>query len=332
MISPSTKNAPVYFGNLIQEIDLLNLSDHTPVRHGLTFLILILALMLSFGVLLYTNSLWWQIGNGVFMAFITVQIALVGHDCSHGQIFSSWKHSRAAGRFILTLFCGVSEAGWYEKHNAHHKHVNRQDRDPDLGIPFIFSPIQAATKGPLVRRYIRPYQHLLFFLALPFVYPNFIFWTFKRFFAKWNRATFFEFLFLCAHFLLWVALPVLVLPLPVAIVFIGVQFAIIGIYMSVAFAPNHKGELVTPADEETTWRHQIELTRNLAPSRFRFFLLGGLDYQIEHHLFPTMSRFHYPRIQPVVKRFCDTHGLRYHETSWWGSMREIYRALKENRI
>jgi fatty acid desaturase len=99
--------------------------------------------------------------------------------------------------------------------------------------------------------------------------------------------------------------------------------------MSLVFAPNHKGMEVLSKDEEVKWYHQITLTRNLFPNKFLFHAMGGLEYQIEHHLFTNMPRINYPKIAPFVKKFCKDNGLEYYETTWFESMKEIYVSLKK---
>ena len=95
------------------------------------------------------------------------------------------------------------------------------------------------------------------------------------------------------------------------------------------FAPNHKGEEMLDEDEKLNWTHQITLTRDLYPTWPVFYLLGGLNFQIEHHLFPTMSRMKYWEAYKTVKEFCARHELRYHQTTWPESMREIHESLKQ---
>src|SRR6185503_879330 len=123
--------------------------------------------------------------------------------------------------------------------------------------------------------------------------------------------------------------PIIFLPLPVAVLFLVVSFLVIGGYIGLVFAPNHKGEEMLDEEDEFIWTHQITLTRDLYPTWLVFYLLGGLNFQIEHHLFPTMSRQKYWQAYKVVKDFSAKHGIRYHQTTWRESMREIHVSLKE---
>jgi len=107
-----------------------------------------------------------------------------------------------------------------------------------------------------------------------------------------------------------------------------IHFLLAGIYMSLSFAPNHYGKEVIPEDVEYERVFQITSSRNLNPSWIGSFVFGGLDYQIEHHLYPTMPRKNYKKVGPMVKAFCQKHNIPYAETSLIGSLKEIYTALK----
>jgi fatty acid desaturase len=98
--------------------------------------------------------------------------------------------------------------------------------------------------------------------------------------------------------------------------------------MAMIFAPNHKGEDMLGSDQAHNWVHQITLTRNIRPSRLVSYIFGGLDRQVEHHLFPTMSRFKYPTAQRIVRQFCNEKNIPYKETTWVESLRQIHHSLK----
>ena len=134
------------------------------------------------------------------------------------------------------------------------------------------------------------------------------------------------------HFVIFLYVPFAFLPLGVALTFFAITFVCIGAYMGIVFAPNHKGEVVIAPDDEHTWINQITSTRNLYYAWPTFIIFAGLDLQVEHHLFPSMPRFNYPKAQKFVKEYCKENNIRYYETSWFGSMKEIYESLKANRV
>jgi fatty acid desaturase len=115
-----------------------------------------------------------------------------------------------------------------------------------------------------------------------------------------------------------------------AMVFIVVQQALFGLYLGCAFAPNHKGMPMLAAGDRTDFlRRQVLTSRNVRGSWLVDFALGGLNYQIEHHLFPSMPRPNLRRAQPLVRAFCAKHGVSYCETSLLRSYAQALRHLHD---
>jgi fatty acid desaturase len=134
------------------------------------------------------------------------------------------------------------------------------------------------------------------------------------------RARWLEAALLAVHLTAFVAAPFLVLNPWQALAFIAVHQAVWGLYMSCSFAPNHKGmPPLAPAEEQDYLRRQVLTSRNVRGGRFVDLVLGGLNYQIEHQLFPSMPRPNLRRAQPLVVAFCAERGIRYTETRWPGA-------------
>jgi len=285
-------------------------------------------IFLSLYFITITDNLLLQILNACFLTFVSMQAGMLGHDLSHGQVFESKSLNRSLGMIVWGLAGGLSEGAWYAQHNAHHEHVNRDGHDPDMDLPFFFSETQSDGSITFPRALVRR-QHILFFLIVPIAY----FSTVVRTWISTAQNIFtvrgsIELVCALTHFVVLGYLLFTYLPPLTALVFFVVHMATAGIYMAAAFAPNHKGEEIVSKDTEITWLHQITSTRNLYPSVLGFHVLGGLNFQIEHHLFPGVPRYQYPEIQKMVKKFCTENGIRYHETTWISSMKEIYTALK----
>jgi fatty acid desaturase len=133
---------------------------------------------------------------------------------------------------------------------------------------------------------------------------------------------------LVAHLAVYLTVLVLVLPPLPALGFLVVHQGLFGLYLGCAFAPNHKGmPTLTEADQLDFLRRQVLTSRNVRGSRFVDFLLGGLNYQIEHHLFPNMPRPNLRHAQPLIRTFCHDQGLPYTEASLVGSYAEAIRHL-----
>jgi fatty acid desaturase len=137
-----------------------------------------------------------------------------------------------------------------------------------------------------------------------------------------------EALLLLLHFVGYVTALFLVLSPLQAAVFVVVQQGLFGLYLGCSFAPNHKGmPTLSEAEELDFLRTQVLTSRNVRGSRLVDFLLGGLNYQIEHHLFPNMPRPNLRHAQPLVRAFCSQHDLPYTEATMFGSYAEALRHL-----
>lgn len=292
------------------------------------FLFVLFGTVGSLYLITATDNPYIQLANAVFLGFVLVQAGMLGHDFSHQQVFASRAWNRLGGAFMWGLFGGLSEDGWYEKHNAHHKYVNWVGHDPDVDIPFIFSDRQDLSAHRVTRLYVT-YEHLVFFAVLPLVYFSMLSWTWSHLLRTRTWRTLLDLALIAAHFAALLYVIFAHLPLPLGIAFLLIVVAVSGLYMSCVFAPNHKGKAVTGKGEIPTWLTQITSTRNVKPTRLSFFLTGGLNFQIEHHLFTDMARVRYWQARPLVRAYCAQHAIPYHEVSWAQSMRQIHGALRD---
>src|SRR5690606_19409687 len=96
--------------------------------------------------------------------------------------------------------------------------------------------------------------------------------------------------------------------------FVGLQSAVLGICLGASFAPNHKGMPIVPPDARIDFlRRQVLMSRNVRGSRLVDAAMGGLNYQIEHHLFPSAPRPNLKRLRPLVRAHCARHDVPYTE-------------------
>jgi fatty acid desaturase len=295
------------------------------VRIGIN-LLLLAAGWVAFAVL---GQSWWQLLTAAYLAIVFTQIAFVGHDAGHRQVSRSRRANDLVGLLHANLLVGISFDWWVGKHNRHHSNPNHEDLDPDISITALaFTADQASSKNGLVRLIAR-YQGWLFFPLLLLEAAHLHLASAKAIIRGGHaRANLVEGLLLLIHVTAYlVALLAVLSPLQ-AVVFLAVQQGLFGLYLGCAFAPNHKGmPTLTDADQLDFLRRQVLTSRNVAGSRPVDFLLGGLNYQIEHHLFPNMPRPNLRRAQPLIRAFCHQHGLPYAEASLFGSYAEALRHL-----
>jgi fatty acid desaturase len=271
---------------------------------------------------------WWQLVTAVYLAVVFTQLAFVGHDAGHRQIFRSRRANDLVGLFHANLLVGIGFGWWVPKHNDHHSNPNHEDLDPDISITALaFTADQASSKRGLVRLIAR-HQAWLFFPLLLLEAAHLHVASIKSIVRGSSRANAVEGVLLLAHVAGYLTALVLVLSPLQALVFIAVQQGLFGLYLGCSFAPNHKGmPTLTEADQLDFLRRQVLTSRNVAGSRPVDFVLGGLNYQIEHHLFPHMPRPNLRRAQPLIRAFCQQHGLDYTEASLFGSYAQAIRHL-----
>ncbi|HEU4422417.1 MAG TPA: acyl-CoA desaturase [Pilimelia sp.] len=272
---------------------------------------------------------WWQLAVAVFLAFVFTQLGFVGHEAGHRQISASRRPNDVIGLLYGDLAIGLSFGWWVDKHNRHHAHPNQEGKDPDIEIGALaFTEGQVRSRGPVARLVYR-YQAYLFFPLLLLEGVNLHVASIRALAARravrhriWEAALF------AVHVVGYLGVVFWVLPPVKAIVFIAVQQGLFGLYLGCSFAPNHKGMAILAADDHSDFlRRQVLTSRNVRGSGLVDYALGGLNYQIEHHLFPSMPRPNLHRAQPIVREFCRQHGLPYCETSLVDSYAQALRHL-----
>jgi fatty acid desaturase len=263
------------------------------------------------------------------LALILVQLGFLVHDAGHNQIFQSTRNNRRVGLFCAAGLLGVSFENWVDKHNAHHGHCNEIDEDPDVTHPLLaFTSEQAAQRRGWMRWLARHQARLYFPLAM-FATLSFRLDAWRHVLSEWrqHRARW-ELAMIAFNYLAWLLLPSLVLGpgrwLPL---FLASQ-ALTGVYMASVFAPNHKGMPLIRGRRPSFIEQQVLTSRNVRGGPVTDALFGGLNYQIEHHLFPTVARNRLPALQAIVRPYCREVGLSYEELGVLASYRLLLRQLE----
>jgi fatty acid desaturase len=270
---------------------------------------------------------WWQLATAALFAVAFTQFAYIGHDAGHRQIFASRRRNDLVG-YAHAAVTGFSYRWWVDKHNRHHANPNHEDEDPDIDIPALaFTVTQARAKRGL-RRWVAKYQAFLFFPLLAFEAIMLRVSSVKAVLRREVSFTGLEAALLAAHIVGYLATVVLVLPPLKAVLFIAVHQALMGVYLGCSFAPNHKGMPVLADGQKLDYlRKQVLTSRNVTGGRWIGFLLGGLNFQIEHHLFPSMPRANLRHAQALVHDFCSRRRIPYSQCGPLRSYAEVLRHL-----
>jgi linoleoyl-CoA desaturase len=308
--------------------------------------ILLTSFVAAYVLLVFVAQTWWQgVPLAIFLGLVTAAIGFnIQHDGGH-QAYSerAWINKLAA----LTLdLIGGSSYRWHYKHGVlHHTFVNITHEDPDI------------TLGMLAR--LTPHQKRRWFHRLQHIY---IWPLYGLFVIKWHLFDDFRDLILgrieehkiprpkgwdlvafivgkLIFFTLAIGIPLLFHRAWVVFVYYGIVAAVLGSVLSVVFQLAHAVEaaefpmpMVGTSNMENAWAiHQVETTVDFAPkSKMAAWLLGGLNFQIEHHLMPRICHVNFPALAPIVEQTCNEFGVKYNEhRSFRAGLASHFRWLRE---
>lgn len=287
----------------------------------------LLSIIISYTVLLTAHLGLW--GNLITL-FILVQSMIIlafntMHDGGHGSFAHSKKWNDIASWSMELL--GSSSMLWRQKHNIlHHTYTNIDGKDDDLDIGYLLR-LAPGQQHHFWHRFQAFYAPILYSLLSLYL----VFWSdFKRMIQgrigdmplQKRRGK--EIAFFTAgkimYFLYTLVIPSMVYSWSSVIIFFIIGHCILGLTLSVVFqlahtvdgtdfpAPNEQGMLPWGFME-----HQLRTTSNFAPKNwFATFYCGGLNFQVEHHLFYKISHIHYPELSKIVKATCQEFNVPYH--------------------
>jgi fatty acid desaturase len=322
------------FAALRRAVASAGLLDRRPVAYAFRIALTLASYAAIWVAMVFIGNSWWQTLTAVALGLAFTQIAFLGHDGGHQQVFTSRRANDAFGRVLGDLLTGLSYGWWIDKHNRHHANPNKEDHDPDIGDGVLaFTTGQVAARTGRVGRAIARRQAWLFFPLLTLEGINLhvaslmaLRRSADRSCRGGSRRT--EMVLLTVHLAAYFAGLLLIMSPVKVLVFVAIHQAVWGVYMGCSFAPNHKGMPVIAADEKVDYlRRQVITSRNVRGGWFTDQLLGGLNYQIEHHLFPNMPRASLRHAQLLVRRYCVELDVPYCETSLLGSYVAALRYL-----
>lgn len=268
------------------------------------------------GMVLLGRS-WFQLILAGVLGLILTQFAFLAHEAAHKQILASGPANDRLGRFLGTFVIGMSYAWWVNKHTRHHANPNQLGKDPDIAFDTISFTEEDAARQTGLLAWVTRRQGYLFFPLLTLEGVN-LHWTSFRLLARpepvKHRVA--EIALIAVRFGVYLGLLFWFLPPGIAGAFIGVQLVVFGVYMGASFAPNHKGMPIIPASVKLDFfSKQVRTSRNISGGWWATALFGGLNYQVEHHLFPSMPRTRLAKARLIVRDHCARTGIPYAETT-----------------
>lgn len=303
-------------GSLRAELRAAGVFEHRELRSWLklTFLLVVLAAGLA-ATAMY--GFWMGVALVPLMAVFATATAMLGHEGSHRSFSRSATRNSLVAYFAFPLFSGLSTLYWREKHDRlHHGHPNVEGVDPDIRpFPFASSRADHERCGPRERWFQRHLQRWIFWpmstlMALGMRRSSLV--HLSRYPRKhgFTRAWWIETTCLAIHYTGWLVVPSLVWGPLVGFLVYSAIWGGVGVCLALVFAPAHMG-LPVMNGQHHDWVHQLETTRNLElPGVVSFFFIG-LDYQVEHHLFPKIPHKNLPRAAQITRAWCERQGLPY---------------------
>jgi len=319
------------FRALALQVRAMGLLDRRPGYYRVKITLTVFAFFAGWALFVIAGNSWAALAVAALMGLMFTQMGFIGHDAGHNQVFGTRRRNHLLGLAVGNALIGLSFGWWVPKHNAHHAHPNELGRDPDIGEGSALPSPGAPGEGPdPVALWLAHWQAPLFFPLMLLRSSGMHVLGIQRLARRRDRASAVEASLLALHVTLYLTVVLWVLSPVKALAFVAVQQAVFSLYLGISFAPNHKGmPLIESATAAGFARRQVTTARNISGGPLTTFMLGGLNYQIEHHLFPSMPRPNLRRVQGLVRDFCADTGLGYSEESFAGSFRQITRHLSD---
>ncbi|HUA63771.1 MAG TPA: acyl-CoA desaturase [Verrucomicrobiae bacterium] len=280
-------------------------------------------------IVIFTSSFFGRAAGLLVSTFGLIGLATNTHTSTH---FAS-SNRRWLNQLLVFFgypFClALGATFWWRKHvDLHHSAPNviGIDEDADLLPWFALTERDVAGQHGWKRWYFKHVQFWIFPLALA---GN----GFQMQLAGWvhlfrvlpkpalrKREHWFDLLAMSLHYLVWVALPCLFFPVSHVLIIYAIRIVLGGYLLYAVVGPGHLPAPAARVDcapsQSDYMLQQTACTVNFHTGPIGRWLCSGLEYQIEHHLFPNISHIYYPKISPIVRDFCRRHGLPYRSYSW----------------
>lgn len=297
-----------------------------------------------------STSFAQTMGGALLVSLFWQQCGWLAHDFGHHQVFKNRTLNDYGVLFVGNFLQAFSLEWWKNKHNTHHAIPNlhesatdAHDGDPDIDtLPFLAWSqkfIEKCKEGgsaasPAARFCVRNqavlYFPILFFARITWALSSlaYAFQAKVSLFGSTEeksvalsssngslRYPLLEKLLLIAHYSWYLTLAFLPNSIPTALCFIFVSQTFAGLLLAIAFGVGHNGMSIYDSDKRPGFCElQVTTTRNVDDTFFVGWFMGGLHYQIEHHLFPFVPRHSLHKVRPLVEALCKKHGVRYHST------------------
>ena len=318
--SPSAATHPQLLRELHQQLDQRGLFEPSHFWRRKLSIWVPLLVTSYLALMLVPFGPWWLLL--VPLASVSLlTMGFAGHDAGHYALSRKPWVNDFWGHVAMTWLCGMSFGCWRTRHNLHHAKCQEAESDPDMHFGVLFSvyPNSANWKTPLGRFFLR-IQKWAFWPLSSLYWMTLGYDGIRDLFQRPQDTKVDRFL-IPLHWLSLLIVPGLVFGWSRAIPAFLAMSCISSLMTASVFIPNHIGmRRVADGQKLSYLEQQVTTSRNIDNHRALDFYYGGLNSQIEHHLFPRVAHHRYRTMRPFVRAFCETHGLNYQQV-------DLYRAL-----
>jgi fatty acid desaturase len=325
----SQQGAGSDFARLSRQITAAGLLRRRSLYYTVRITLVLMAYGIAWTAFVVVGNSWWTLAVAALLAAVFGQVALLAHDVAHRQVFRLRRASVVAGRMAGNLGIGMGYGWWQDKHSRHHANPNHEELDPDVAPDILVWSQAQAREAKGIARVVCASQAYLFFPLLALEGFNLHIAGVRGLARRTLKQRRQEGILLFANFALYLTALFVVLPPGKAVAFLFVHQCLFGLYLGSIFAPNHKGMPTLRAGDPRPdfLRRQVLTSRNVRGGWFTDIALGGLNYQIEHHLFPNMPTPQLRKAQPVVRDYCRQLEVEYVETGLIASYGQALTSL-----
>jgi|GEM_PF-586739 len=295
----------------------------------------------------YVESWWLKAVCAILAGMGSVGIATCSHNASHGNAFKSATVNRIMDVFGFTFIIGISSRFWDNFHNKlHHPNTSVVTIDPDTTLlPWlVLHEKQLEKAGPLAKTYYK-YQWIAFPVLVGF-YVNMLqvmgwkylylkFSNFKKLEANAKRAYIIDAVAIIGHYLFWIGLFVNFFPLIDILILYVARYFVSGVLCFFALAPTHYVRDALYFDEDILkvnyYSRQMFSTINFRVG-FLGTLVNGVEYHLDHHLFPQVNPSLLKSLGVEIKKIADKHGMPYRSRSWIAIIIDSYRVIMKPKV
>ena len=318
--TPIKPHFPDIFDELKNAVREAGLLERRPVRGSIEMIAIIICIVAA----LLSAPYWHPVVLALFLTLLFTRSVFVSHDVLHTQYFKNKTLSKKISYPFSALILSNSSSWWDYKHNVnHHTYCNIEGKDEDIhALDGAFT----SQKGN--NPFLKKYKYLIFWGAMFFMFPAFIAQSYKFVIKQklWG-----ELALMLLHWpLIWGTLIYQIGWQETLVVALVLNF-VLSPWLAFGFITNHLGCDTFTQEEakDMSWMElQMRGSRSLKGGIFVHWFYGGLNTQIEHHLFPKAPRFNLLKIQKMTREFAQKHNIPYFETTPAMAYVQINRALK----